>query len=171
MKLIHRFLFSILLLFANSTIAQSSENQHTNNVGDIKFDPKIDDPNFKICNKNESFQYYNFSKGFQYKGEKYEILKIWDEKYSKVESCSKENGYITVKFLINCEGKTGLFRIQEMDEYYNESLFNKELVYDIFSFVKNLDGWIINTYEGKTVDYYQYLTFKIENGKVKEILP
>ncbi|MBT2623625.1 hypothetical protein [Chryseobacterium sp. ISL-6] len=145
--------------------------KYLNNVGDIQFDSKIDDPNFKICSPNQSFQYYNFSKGFQYKGEKYEMLKIWKEKYTTNQNYKVESGYITVRFLVNCEGKTGLFRVQQMDQNYTEFSFNEDFINVILKFVKELDGWIINEYKGQKVDYYQYLTFKVENGIVKEILP
>ena len=37
------------------------------NVGDIEFNKDIDDPNFKVCDQDRVFQYYNFTKGFQYK--------------------------------------------------------------------------------------------------------
>ncbi|UCA61833.1 hypothetical protein KB553_10015 [Chryseobacterium rhizoplanae] len=151
--------------------AQKLENTYLNNVGDIQFDPKIDDPEFKICNPDTSFQYYNFSKGFQYTGEKYQIQKEWNEKYPAIISKLKETGYITVRFLVNCDGKTGLFRIQEMDKNYIKISFSQDFVNTILKFIKELDGWVINEYNGQKVDYFQYLTFKIENGVVKEILP
>ena len=150
--------------------AQSEEQNYPKNVGDIQFNSKIDDPNFKTCIPDFSFQYYNFSKGFQYKGEKYELLKLWKES-NKLNFQSSKKGYITVRFLVNCEGQTGLFRVQQMDEDYNETIFEENIVSIILKFVKSLDGWIVQSYKGQTVDYYQYLTFKIENGIVKEILP
>lgn len=166
-KIIYLFLFFIICQID----AQKFENKYLNNVGDIQFDPKIDDPNFKICNPDISFQYYNFPKGFQYKGEKYEILRIWKEKYSTIVSSSKETGYITIRFLVNCEGKTGLFRIQQMDKNYNATFFNEDFVNIILKFTKELDGWSVNKYKEQKVDYYQYLTFKVEDGIIKEILP
>lgn len=151
--------------------AQNLENKYLNNVGDTQFDPKIDAPDFKICNPNQSFQYYNFSNGFQYNGEKYEILNLWRDSFKSALKISKETGYITVRFLVNCEGKTGLFRIQQMDKDYKETLFDKKTVDTITSFVKKLNNWTLQEYKGEKVDYYQYLTFKLEDGTVKEILP
>lgn len=63
------------------------------------------------------------------------------------------------------------FRVQQTDEDYNETIFEENIVSIILKFVKSLDGWIVQSYKGQTVDYYQYLTFKIKNGIVKEILP
>ena len=151
--------------------AQNNKKDYPKSIGDIQYNSNIDDPNFKICNPSRSFQYYNFLKGFQYKGEKYEILKLWKDTYKPVQHLSKKTGYITIRFLVNCEGKTGLFRAQQMNEDYKEEIFDEKLVTTVLDFVKNLGGWIIGEYKGEKVDYYQYLTFKIEDGIVKEILP
>lgn len=166
-KLILNFLF---LLYINMIDAQNIENIYPNEVGDIAFDAKIDNPNFKICNPGISLQYYNFSKGFQYSGEKYEILKLWN-KVNNPNIKSSLNGYITIRFLVNCEGKTGLFRIQQMDENYNEILFEEDIQSELLKFIKSLNSWTPLIYKGKKMDYYQYLTFKMKDGIVQEILP
>lgn len=140
-------------------------------VGDIDFDPQKDDINFKICDKNVSysFQYYNDSKGFQYKGEKLAI----EEKLKslKIQGNENSNGYITVRFLVNCEGKAGLFRIQTMNFDYKEAAIDKNLEVQLLDFTKSLNGWIVKEINNKKIDYYQYITYKIEYGKVSEILP
>ncbi len=140
-------------------------------VGDIDFDPQKDDINFKICDKNasSSFQYYNDSKGFQYKGEKLAI----EEKLKslKIQGNENSNGYITVRFLVNCEGKAGLFRIQAMNFDYKEVTVDKNLEAQLLDFTKSLNGWIVKEINNKKIDYYQYITYKIEYGKVSEILP
>lgn len=140
-------------------------------VGDIDFDPQKDDINFKICDKNVSysFQYYNDSKGFQYKGEKLAI----EEKLKslKIQGNENSNGYITVRFLVNCEGKAGLFRIQTMNFDYKEAAIDKNLEVQLLNFTKSLNGWIVKEINNKKIDYYQYITYKIEYGKVSEILP
>ena len=59
------------------------------------------------------------------------------------------------------------FRVQQFNADYKEFSFDKSFVNEILEFTKNLNGW--QNLEKR--DYYQYLTFKIENGKVTEILP
>jgi hypothetical protein len=139
-------------------------------VGDIVFDEKQDDPDFKKCiDRDSGIQYYNDSKGFQYKGEKIAV----EEKIKSLnlQSNKSSNGYITIRFLVNCEGKTGMFRMQQMNKDYKEKIFDKGLSDTLLSFTRNLQGWIPKQIKGKKVDYYQYLTYKIDNGKVSEILP
>lgn len=189
-KLFFLFFFGVNIF----CFSQKYEQAKDKNVGEIVFDPSVDDVKFTKCNEDSPYQYYNIFNGFQYNGEKFEILKLWkntenavSEKTDKKETKeisflrfkkadnnitpSKNSGYITIKFLINCEGKSGLFRVQQTDENYNETTFDKAIVNKILNFVKNLNGWVHGEYEGKKVDYYQYLTFKIESNEIKEILP
>ena len=78
---------------------------------------------------------------------------------------------MTIRFIVNCQGQTGRFRVQGMSYKYNEKTFNKNLTSQLLSLTKQLDGWIIGENGGKKFDYYQYLTFKIEKGKLIEIMP
>lgn len=139
-------------------------------VGDIYFDSKIDDPNFKLCDEDRVFQYYNFGKGLQYSGEKIKINQHFKDGL-KAKEQKDESGFLTIRFVVNCHGKTGRFRIQGMNNDYKEKTFNENLTSQLLSLTRQLDGWIVGEYEGKTYDYYQYLTFKIENGKLIEVMP
>jgi hypothetical protein len=79
------------------------------------------------------------------------------------------NGDITVRFLVNCEGKTGLFRVRQMNTGLTEP--DKKTGRKALRFTKSLEGWIPKEIKGFKADYYQYLTYKIEDGKVSEVLP
>jgi hypothetical protein len=167
------FLIILLIpLLINCQTEKSAVSKYQNHVGDIVFDEKLDDSSFKRCyEKDLGNQYYSGhgSSSLQYRGEKIAIIK--DLEKAKIVSPKNENGYITIRFLVNCEGKTGLFRLQQINEEYKEMTFDKKFSDQILSFTKNLDGWIPMEDEGRRWDYYQYLTYKIENGKVSEILP
>jgi len=166
-----KLLFWIAILFIPPfTLAQSNDqSKYPDHVGDIAFNPKIDDPSFKICNERSHYQYYNFGNGVQYKGEKPAIEDHFKELH--LNKLQGETGYITIRFVVNCEGKTGRFRVQEMNTEYQSRNFNKPLVAQILALTKQLNGWIPGVDTGYKVDYYQYLTFKLENGKLLEILP
>lgn len=160
--------FSFVLM---SCQIEKSMSKYPVTVGDIEFDEKLDDPLFKKCisDKLVSLQYYQGSKQFDYKGEKLAIIEKLEKE--KISSKNKMNGYITVRFLVNCEGKTGLFRVQQMNAELKEMVQDKELEDMLLQFTKSLDGWIPKEIKGLKVGYYQYLTYKIENGKVSEVLP
>ena len=168
MKSILYIFFLLPILF--SCQAEKTVTVYPNQVGDTVFDKSKDDPAFKRCmNKDYGIQYYNDSKGYQYNGEKIAIKQALD--HLKLSSSQQINGSVTIRFLVNCEGKTGLFRVQQMDENYTEAYFDKEFVEKILDFTKSLNGWLPKEYQGHKIDYYQYLTYKIENGKIAEILP
>lgn len=159
-------LINLLLLFS----CRTQESKYPEQVGDIQFDSKLDDPNFEACNASDIVQYSMFNKGFQYTGEKYEIIKVFDKEYRPVNR-KGETGYITIRFIVNCKGNTGLFRIESMNKDYMPKTFSPDIVQQLLSITKSLHGWPIGMHDGISYDYHQYLTFKIENGVIKEILP
>ena len=165
-----QFLLITILLSALYSCGQQSQSatDYPEHVGDIAFDATLDDPNFKICNEKGIAQYYNFG-GVRFKGEKPKITEHF-QNYKEIQAPG-ETGYITIRFIVNCEGKTGRFRIQEMDNDYKAKSFRKEIHDQLLSLTKSLDGWVIAINQGYLFDYYQYLTFKIEDGKLIEIMP
>lgn len=171
MKAVYLFILFSFALF--SCQAEKAASKYPDTVGDIAFDEKLDEAGFKKCgalkDKPFSLQYYNVSQQFDYKGEKIAI----EEKLKKenISSEKKINGYITVRFLVNCEGKTGLFRLKHMDSDLKDVVLNEELENKLLKFTKSLNGWMPKEIEGLKIDYYQYLTYKIEDGQVSEVLP
>jgi hypothetical protein len=163
-----RLIILLTIQLAFCSCSQVQENKrYPNQVGDITFEEGIDDPDFKICNPRQVFQYYNFSNGLQYRGEKVKINEHFQNGF-KGRNQSGESGFITVRFIVNCEGETGWFRVQGMDADFKERKFAVSLVDEILALTRKLDGWIA---AGERVDYYQYLTFKFENGMLLEIMP
>jgi hypothetical protein len=83
------------------------------------------------------------------------------------------SGYITFRFMVNCEGKLlPKTQILQTDEKYLNYHFEKNLVNELFAFLKTLDKWrIAKSKEGYTYSYKAFLTFKIKNGKVVNIIP
>lgn len=168
MKETFYILFFIPLLF--SCQSEKAITVYPNQVGDIVFDKNIDNPDFKRCmDKDYGIQYYNHSEGFQYEGEKIAIIRELEK--LNLSSSKKINGYITIRFVVNCEGKTGLFRVQQMNENYQEENLDSDFSCKLLNFTKRLSGWIPKEIRGTNLDYYQYITYKVENGKVAEILP
>ncbi|PRY05333.1 hypothetical protein CLV24_13013 [Pontibacter ummariensis] len=139
-------------------------------VGDIYFNSKIDDPDFKVCDDNNVLQYYNFGNGIQYEGEKLAINKYFIGEL-KSKGLKKDTGYITIRFIVNCEGRLGRFRVQEMGNDFNEKEFSSDLKNQLLNLTKGMSGWMVGEHQGKSYDYYQYLTFKVEGGSLVEIMP
>ncbi len=157
----------LLVLFSLQAFAQ--EEGFPEHVGEILFDSLQDDPRFTICNAKQVFQYYNTNS--YYKEHKQEIVKYLLSHYEPEGDLDDQNGYLTVKFIINCKGETGRFRIFEIDNNYQPVSFNKALSGRLLSLVKQLRGWQPAVYKGQIYDSYQHITFRIRKGKIISITP
>jgi len=157
----------ITFIFYYKVFSQAPPN-YPAQVGDIAFDAKLDDPAFKVCDDRNVQQYYSFGKGFQYNGDKpqlkREVLKQW-------KKLSDVNAMITIRFIVNCEGKSGRFRIQSMDDSYQLIVLSEKVNSQLIQLTRSLSGWIIGTNRERSFDYYQYLTFRVNNGNLIEITP
>ena len=166
----------IFLLFTivSFSSCQSHESLAVNKeyprwIGDLK-KHNSDNQNFKTCNDESLIkQYFNNGQGFEYLGEKPALISAYNNfTPSKKEN---QNGIIRIRFIVNCKGETGRFRIMEADENYKSFKFDKKITTQLLAITKQLKGWKSKTIKNTEIDYYQYLIFKIENGNIKEILP
>ena len=148
MKFLLFFLMFPLLVFS-----QKEESEYPYQVGNIVFEENLDEKGFKPCNHPFIYQYYNMGDGLEYQGEKFEIFEQLNLLHLKDDL--KNNGYVTIRFLVNCEGKTGLFRIQEMNEKYEKTKFSSKFIKSILDFTKGLKGWKQKKTNESFVDYYQ----------------
>lgn len=115
-------------------------------------------------------QYFNFSQGLQYEGEKWAILKAFEENYQPPVD-NQQSGWIRIRFIVNCKGETGWFRLISANKNFETQTFDQAVTEQLLSITKSLKGWKLMPDEIRPKDYYQYLLFKIENGKIIEILP
>jgi hypothetical protein len=162
-----------VFLFVNVREAEAQSISHLPSasgmaVGDIAFDEKLDDKKFCICNASEIFQYhslaFNNRHAFKRRAQK-QVLKL------KSGSRKNVSGYITIRFIVNCNGEADRFRILSVDHRYSPQFFDRTFTLALLAVVKNFDAWSIGKFEGELVDYYQIVTFKIVNSRVADILP
>ena len=161
----------IMLFSLNSLYGQeTSEAEYPRYIGDIIVNKETDKDDFELCNEKHIYQYFNNLGGFEYYGGKSAVEKEYYEKY-KSTTIKNETGLIRINFVVNCKGETDRFRLISMDEDYNEKTFAKSITEQLMSISKSLKGWMPKKLNGIYIDYYQYLIFKIEEGRIKEILP
>lgn len=158
----------ILLFFIYVQIQLSA--QATRWIDDIVPDPALDDATFKICTtEGQIIQYFNDGKSIQYKGGKPAIDSIFFSTYQFLNV--NESGVIRIRFIVNCSGKTGRFRLLSADLNYQPYRFSPEITTQLLRITKAMPGWQPKIWQDRPVDYYQYLIFKIEKGKLTHILP
>lgn len=165
-----------LLLFTlgcknETAIHNNIKQEYLRHIGDIEFDAAKDDVNFQLCHEDQfALQYFNFSKGFQYDGEKHNILEHLNKHYQPTIS-EKNSGYLRIRFIVNCMGEAGRFRHISANYKYEEKVFDKAVVNQLLQLTKELSGWPIMKEEDQPRDYYQYLIYKLDKGKIIDVLP
>ena len=153
------------LLACNSVTRVDELPRH---IGIIEYDPKIDTIEFEVCNEESVYPYFHH-KGLSYEGEKPAMVSSYERLFRP--SDEQESGYITIRFIVNCKGEAGRFRMIQMDKNYELKKFSDEMPMQLYDITKSLEGWDVLERDNKSYDYVRYLTFKINNGVLKDIMP
>lgn len=167
MKTIMLCLSFLCLLISCHSASQSTTPTYLRSIGDILPDPGLDEASFTLCNDSTAVQYFAFGEK-TFEGEKILIKRAFAEAYQS-EQAAKESGLIRVRFVVNCKGETGRYRVIGMDEKYQEKKFDNSITDQILAITKDLKGW--KGFPHINRDYYQYLIFKIRAGELIEIMP
>lgn len=137
-------------------------------IGLIEYDPMVDTLSFNVCNENSVYPYFHH-KELSFKGEKPAMVNEYTMRFEPTGK--QESGYITIRFIVNCNGETGRFRVIQMDESYDLKSFNNNLVGQLLEITQSLKGWDVLYEDGRSYDYVRYVTFKIQQGKIMDIMP
>ena len=134
-------------------------SKYPEHIGDISFDTTLDDAGFETC-QSRIPQYYALGPDYRVDN---------DVLMSHFESIDSEQNqvltYHTIRFIVNCKGKIGRIRQETMSGDYLATKLNPTLERALLARLMEFDQWPTGR------DFYQYLTFKIEGRKVKEVLP
>jgi hypothetical protein len=170
-KLMEQRIFAILFVCVFLSCTESNKkNEYFTDLGNISRDDLIDDVNYEVCHEDFTVPFNYLGVGLIYKGEKPALVKEIKSKYEAFEK-KGESGFITVRFIINCKGKAGRFRLSETDIDLKPKKFDKKISTQILKITKELEGWKPFYRESTAFDYQQYLVFKINEGILEKILP
>ncbi|WP_291960118.1 hypothetical protein [Maribacter sp.] len=171
LELIYRKFFTLLCVIMLFGCAKPNKKiNYFTDLGEIPKDETVDDIDFQICHEDFTIPFNYLGVGLVYTGEKPELIKEFESKYNPV-NIKGESGFITIRFIINCEGKSGRFRISETDMELSPKKFDKNISSQIIKITKELNGWKPFQRQEKKMDYQQYLVFKISDGVIEKILP
>lgn len=120
---------------------------------------------FKMCNDRRPLEYYNFEPDVRYIDGNNALLK----RLTKNAPLTKGNGFITIHFAINCEGKVGRFGLEQIDRQYQSASYNPELIKHLMHEISKITEWSLP--EKITTDTHRFLMFKVTNGKITEVWP
>lgn len=102
-----------------------------------------------------------------YMGSKYQFKKYILKNYTS--ELFDDNGYLVLRFYINHKGEVFLHKTIELDHAYEAFDLDDGLVDQLTALSFRKENW--NPFIDNKSNYYMYLTFKIENGKITEIIP
>lgn len=99
-----------------------------------------------------------------------EELALFQQRKNQINTGS---GNITFRFTVDCEGQVmKKLQVLQTDEIYRPYRFEKELVDQLYLFFKTLKKWKVGKLKnGEPVNYFAFMTFKIKNGKVVNVIP
>ena len=123
---------------------------------------------FKVCDENFILQYYN-PESATYREGKNGLSKFILQNYKNNKFT--DSGYLNIRFIINCKGEAGRYVIHENDLDLEPKKFNTKIVNQLFSLTTQLKKWNPNFYQNEFRDSYMYISYRIENGEITEIIP
>ncbi len=166
------FLISVLLFFLLAGVSCGGEKEQRHlppySIGYIPFSAKLDDPAFELC--NEKIILENNYRMASYRGGVKSVLDYFQPVMKKLPLRKGETGYLTVRFVMNCEGEKNRYRILGINERYKPKEFPTEISNTILEAVKQMDGWQVAVYQGTAYDSFNMLTFKMADGQITDII-
>lgn len=145
-------------------------NDYDQHVGVIRKSNTRNTGEWSACYKEKIFPYYYGRNPASFAEGKDSLRQHFRMRYYN-HGITNESGYITVRFIINCKGEPGMFEIRQVGMDFKKKKFNKQIVDQLFEILLQLESWKPVEFYGDKYDSFYHLTFKIENGELKEILP
>lgn len=144
-----------------------SKNLFTERVAYINPETSLLSKDFETC-EDYIFDYYNPERATYSEGKNGLRTFILSNYKNKNYT---DSGYLNIRFVINCNGETGRYIIHENNLDLEPKSFNKDLVKQLFNLTVQLKTWNPNVIRGEKRDSYMYISYRIENGEITQIIP
>lgn len=165
------FIMFALYTYAHYTLKNRftpSENVYTKSAEYINRGKALLYEGFAICDENFILQYYNPERATYSEG-KNKLRSFILSNY--INKNYTDSGYLNIRFIINCKGEAGCYVIHENDLNLKPKKFSSDLKDQLFKLTIQLKKWNPNYYNNEYRDSYMYLSYRIENGEITEIIP
>lgn len=142
-------------------------NKYTKRIAYINADTTLFSIGFETC-RDYIFDYYNPERA-RYSEGKNALRKFILENFNTNDYT--DSGYLNIRFVINCKGETGRYVLHENDLNLVPKRFDPKLKEQLLKLTVALKNWNPNVINGNKVDSYMYISYRIEDGKITEIIP
>lgn len=153
-------------MFNTSLIPEHDPFKHSAHY--IDPDSALLNEGFIVCNENRIAQYYNTPE-LPYPNGKNNFRNYINKTY--VNQNYTDSGYLNIRFIINCEGDVGRFIVHENSLDLEPKSFNEDLKNQLFKLTSEIEGWKPIVLYESTRDSYMYVSYRIEDGEITEIIP
>ncbi len=128
-------------------------------------------PGFQLCTTtDEIIDYYNPDPDIHYKGGKYALWKAIRPQLDPAQ-LKGASGYLTFRFVINCSGEAGRFITEAAGLDFQTARFPQATTEHLGAVTASLTEWVPAHHRGEPADAYAYLTYKLKDGELVELLP
>ncbi|WP_051285235.1 hypothetical protein [Aequorivita capsosiphonis] len=145
------------------------EEKYPNYVGYINQETAALNDVYSLCNAEAIYHVHHGASEKGYAGNKKQFRDSILANY-KNENYT-DSGYLNFRFLVTCEGNPGWFETIQVDIDYNSTHFSKDLVMQLQTLTAQPENWNVISIEDNPVDYYMYVSYKLKDGEITEILP
>jgi hypothetical protein len=145
------------------------EDTYPHYVGYIDQDKAQLNDSYSLCNKEAIYFTHHSAAEKGFSGSKKRFRDNIIATYTN--NGYPDSGYLNFRLLVSCEGNPGWFETIQVAKDYSPIQFSKELVTQLLALTAQPEHWNIITLSEQAVDYYRYVSYKIENGTITEILP
>ena len=133
----------------------------------IPYDASVDHPDYIICDStkvNSGRNRLKYTDGTAQLKEDIQSSFVYDPSYASF------NGYIVIRFLVNCEGQSGRYRTQSLQLVFSPSGVPSDLLTHTIGIIKSLDNWTKSPKYDRREEYAKFINLKFENGKIQHVL-
>lgn len=144
-------------------------------TGDLKPGQRCLPSGFQLCNTflipgDQKYPYYTYKKG-----RLGAIRRIVAREYQPVAEAN-QSGLVRFRFVVNCQGKAGMFEMMTVDENYEHCQFDPRITDQLRRICQEkITDWEPGKGTGNDkdtiYDTYCLLTFRLKDGQIAEIFP
>lgn len=162
-----RFPIRLLLLLV---LPLASTAQQRPWVEAITYEAALDSP-FSLGGDTKIYQYHNDGLGVTYRGDRPALHGALRTATAILEFDKSFDGLVRVRFVVNKAGESGMFRAYAYTIAGEVANWPPASLHQLTLAVKHVNGWQPKIINDQPVHYYQYVLFRIQGGKISQILP
>lgn len=147
----------------------TTNKPYKNYIGYIDQEKALLNDTYELCDEGNIYHTYSSASLKAYSGTKKQFRTSLSQAYSG--DSFTDSGYLNFRFLVNCDGNPGWFEIIQMNLDLEESELNPQMVDSLFTFTVDPKHWNGLEFKEGPSNYYMYISYRIENGKVVEVIP